>query len=56
MEWDWVALYKLGRLAFLAGTLVGIGRWLYADCRRERLEAPAVRMLSDDDLAEGVRR
>ena len=56
MEWEWVALYKLGRLAFLAGTLVGIGRWLYADCRRERLEAPAFRMLSEDDLPADARR
>jgi hypothetical protein len=47
---DWVALYKLARLAFLAGTLVGIGRWLFAESRRERLEAPAQRMLLDDDL------
>jgi hypothetical protein len=47
---EWVGLYKLFRLAFLAGTLVAIARWLYAESRRERLEAPAQRMLLDDDL------
>jgi hypothetical protein len=56
MEWDWVALYKLFRLAYLAGTLVLVARWLFAESRRERLEAPARRMLSDDDLAHQVRR
>jgi hypothetical protein len=53
---EWIGLYKLARLALLAGTLVLIARWLYADARRERLEAPALRMLSDDDLAPEVRR
>jgi hypothetical protein len=56
MEWEWIALYKLGRLAFLAGTLAGIARWLFAEARRERLEAPALRMLCDDDLPADVRR
>jgi hypothetical protein len=53
---EWVGLYKLVRLAFLAGTLVGVARWLYAESRRERLEAPAFRMLSDDDLPVEARR
>lgn len=47
---EWIGLYKLARLAFLAVTLVAIGRWLFAESRRERLEAPAQRMLLDDDL------
>lgn len=47
---DWIVFYKLGRLAFLAATLVGIGVWLFAESRREQLEEPAQRMLLDDDL------
>jgi cbb3-type cytochrome oxidase subunit 3 len=47
---EWVGLYKLARLGFLAGVLVAIGLWLFAAHRRERLEAPALRMLEDDDL------
>ena len=46
---EWVALYKLGRLAALALTLVGIALFLYHPRRRERLEAPALRMLEDDE-------
>jgi cbb3-type cytochrome oxidase subunit 3 len=46
---DWIALYKLGRLAFLAAVLVGIAIYLFRRSRRERLEAPARRMLEDDD-------
>jgi cbb3-type cytochrome oxidase subunit 3 len=45
---EWVALYKLGRLALLAFTLVGIGIWLYRPSQRERFEEPARRMLEED--------
>ena len=45
---EWVALYKLGRLAFLACLLVGIAIWLFRPSRRERLEEPARRMLEED--------
>ncbi len=46
---EWVALYKLGRLALLALTLAGIAIWAFSGRRRERLERPAQRMLEDDD-------
>jgi hypothetical protein len=46
---DWAALYKFGRLAVLALTLLGIACWLYSGKRRERLELPAQRMLEDDE-------
>jgi cbb3-type cytochrome oxidase subunit 3 len=46
---EWVALYKLGRLAFLAVALLGIGLWLYRPSQRERFEAPARRMLEEDE-------
>jgi len=46
---DWVALYKLGRLAFLALALTGIAVYLFTGSRKERLEAPALRMLEEDD-------
>jgi hypothetical protein len=53
---EWIGLYKLARLALLAGALVGIGVYLFAASRKERLEAPARRMLADDDLpSEGGR-
>ena len=45
---DWVALYKLARLGLLALILGGIAIWAYGAQRRERLEAPARRMLEDD--------
>jgi cbb3-type cytochrome oxidase subunit 3 len=44
---EWVALYKFGRLAFLAFALVGIAVWLYRPSQRERFEAPARRMLEE---------
>jgi cbb3-type cytochrome oxidase subunit 3 len=53
---DWIGLYKLARLAILALALVAIGLWLYRGPRRERLEEPARRMLSDDDLPREDRR
>ena len=46
---DWAGLYKFARLALLALGLVGIGVYLFAASRKERLEAPAHRMLEDDD-------
>jgi hypothetical protein len=46
---DWAALYKLGRLAFLAIVLGGIAIYLYTGNRGERLEAPARRMLEDEE-------
>lgn len=49
---DWTALYKFGRLAFLALTLLGIAIWVYMPGRKETLEAPARRMLHDDDPEE----
>jgi cbb3-type cytochrome oxidase subunit 3 len=45
---EWVALYKFGRLAFLAFTLAGIAIWLYRPSQRERFEEPARRMLEED--------
>jgi hypothetical protein len=42
---DWIALYKLGRLALLAFALLGITVWLW---RRPQLEQAARRMLEDD--------
>lgn len=52
---DWVALYKFGRLALLAFALSGIGLWLYL-ARGDDFEAPARRMLDDDDLEAGELR
>jgi cbb3-type cytochrome oxidase subunit 3 len=46
---DWVALYKLGRLALLALVLAGIAVWAFSGRRRDQLELPARRMLEDDD-------
>ena len=46
---DWVALYKLGRLALLALLLLGISVWVFSGKRRDRLELPARRMLEDDE-------
>lgn len=53
---DWAALYKLGRLAVLALTLAGIAVYLFSGSRKERLEAPARRMLEDDDMPLEDRR
>ncbi|MEN8159081.1 MAG: cbb3-type cytochrome c oxidase subunit 3 [Myxococcota bacterium] len=44
---EWVALYKFGRLAFLAFALVGIAIWLFRPSQRDRFEAPARRMLEE---------
>jgi hypothetical protein len=44
----WIGLYKLARMALLAGTLLAIALYLFAGSRRERLEAPARRALEED--------
>ena len=46
---EWAGIYKLARLGLLAFVLVGIGIWLYRPSQQERLEAPARRMLEEDD-------
>ena len=46
---DYVALYKLGRLAVLALALVAIAVYLFSRKRRRQLELPAQRMLEEDD-------
>lgn len=43
---DWIGLYKLARLAILAGALLCIGIYLL---RRPELERAARRMLEDDE-------
>jgi cbb3-type cytochrome oxidase subunit 3 len=47
---DWIAWYKFARLTLLALALLAIAAWLFDRRRKERLEAPARRMLLDDDL------
>lgn len=49
MSEEWIALYKLARLALLAAALVGIAVWVYRPSRRERLEEPARRMLEEEE-------
>jgi hypothetical protein len=46
---DWIWIYKLGREGLLFAALVGIAVHLYRRKHRERLEAPARRMLEEDD-------
>lgn len=46
---DWIGLYKFGRLALLALALVGITIYLFGKSRKKHLEAPAQRMLEEDD-------
>lgn len=46
---DWVWIYKLGREALLFAALALIAAYLYRGKARERLEAPARRMLEEDD-------
>jgi cbb3-type cytochrome oxidase subunit 3 len=50
MSVEWVAIYKLVRLGILAMVLVGITAWAFGRSRKERLEEPAHRMLSEDDV------
>lgn len=49
MSEEWVALYKFGRLALLALTLCAIAVYLFRPANRDRLEAPARRMLEDEE-------
>ena len=46
---EWVALYKFGRLAVLALTLVAIAIYVASPARRARLEEPAQRMLEEEE-------
>jgi hypothetical protein len=46
---EWVGLYKFGRLAVLALTLVGIAIYVANPARRVRLEEPARQMLEEDE-------
>ena len=52
---DWTAIYKFARHALFAIAFIGIVVWVYSGSRKERLEAPARRMLEDDDLPEEMR-
>ena len=49
MSEEWIGVYKLVRLGALAFVLVGIGVWLYRPSQRDRFEAPASRMLEEDE-------
>jgi len=49
MNVEWIALYKLARLGIFAIALVGIAIWAFGKSRKDRLEGPARRMLSEDD-------
>jgi hypothetical protein len=46
---EWIGLYKLARLGIFAIAIACITAWVFAGKRKERLEAPARRMLEDDD-------
>jgi len=46
---DWVALYKLGRLAVLALALLGIAIYVASPRRRALLEEPARTMLEEEE-------
>lgn len=46
---EWAGLYKFARLAILTLALACIAVWLFRPHRKERLEAPAHRMLEDDE-------
>jgi len=46
---DWIALYKLARLAAFAIATVAIAVWAFGGARKQRLEEPARRMLEEDD-------
>ena len=49
MQDEWIALYKLARLAFLALALTAIALYLFHPRRRKQLEDPARRMLEEED-------
>ena len=46
---EWAGIYKFARLALLAISLLAIAIYLFNHKRRDRLEAPALRMLEEDD-------
>ena len=46
---EWPGIYKLARLALLALALLGIAIWLFRPSRKDDLEAPARRMIEEDD-------
>ena len=46
---EWAGLYKFARLAILALALVGIAIYLFRGSAKERLEAPARRMLDEEE-------
>jgi cbb3-type cytochrome oxidase subunit 3 len=46
---EWAGLYKFARLALLAVALIGIAVWIYRPSQKDRLEAPARRMLEDEE-------
>jgi hypothetical protein len=46
---DWVWVYKVGREALLFVALAGLAIHLFRAENRERFEAPAQRMLEEDD-------
>jgi cbb3-type cytochrome oxidase subunit 3 len=49
MTEEWAGIYKFARLGLLALSLGGIAIWLYRPSQKARLEAPARRMLEDDN-------
>jgi cbb3-type cytochrome oxidase subunit 3 len=46
---DWVWIYKVGREALIALAFVAIAFHLFRARNKERFEAPARRMLEEDD-------
>jgi cbb3-type cytochrome oxidase subunit 3 len=46
---EWVAMYKLARIAALALVLVGIAVWVYRSGARDEMERPARRMMEDEE-------
>ena len=46
---DWFGWYKFARLALLALALTGVAVYLFRRSQKERFEAPARRMLEEDD-------
>jgi cbb3-type cytochrome oxidase subunit 3 len=49
MSDEWIAIYKLVRLGILAIVLGGVAIWAFGRSRKDHLEEPARRMLSEDD-------
>jgi cbb3-type cytochrome oxidase subunit 3 len=46
---EWAGLYKFARLALLATALVAIAIWIFRPSQKDRLEAPARRMLEEEE-------